>query len=242
MLFGGRRWMVDNREVSTADVHEEEVESRYEATFGVLLVIGLQATLAGVSLGAGWTLIGLPGWVWLIAVVPEAALLLVLSWSLPRHRLEQMGRRRTVALVLVGVITAADAFALVALIASLLGGHEKSGGELLLKGATIWGTNMITFGLLFWEVDRGGPARRREPDPPPRDFQFPQDENPTLAEPGWHPRLADYVYVSFTNAVAFSPTDVMPLSRRVKMMMLAEAAVSAITTLLVAARAVNILR
>ena len=129
------------------------------------------------------------------------------------------------ALVLVGVISAADAFALVALIASLLSRHEKSGGELLLKGATIWGTNMVTFGLLFWEFVRGGPARRREPDPPPRDFQFPQDENPTLAEPGWHPRLADYVYVSFTNAVAFSPTDVMPLSRRVKMMMLVEAAV-----------------
>jgi hypothetical protein len=241
MFFGGRRRIVDNREVSTADVHEEEVESRYEATFGVLLVIGLQASLAGVSLGNGWTLIGLPGWVWLIAVVPEAALLLVLSWSLPRHRFEQMGLRRTLALVLVGVISAADAFALVALIASLLSGHEKSGGELLLKGATIWGTNMITFGLLFWEFDRGGPARRREPDPPPRDFQFPQDENPTLAEPGWHPRLADYVYVSFTNAVAFSPTDVMPLGRLVKMMMLAEAAVSAITILLVAARAVNIL-
>jgi uncharacterized membrane protein len=242
MLFGGRRGIGDNREVSTADWHEEEVESRYEATAAVLVVIGLQATLAGVSLGHGWTLIGLPGWVWLIAVVPEGALLLVLSWSLPRHRLEQMGHRRTVALVLVGVITAADAFALVALIASLLSGHEKSGGELLLKGATIWGTNMITFGLLFWEFDRGGPARRREPDPPPRDFQFPQDENPALAEPAWHPRLADYVYLSFTNAVAFSPTDVMPLTRRVKMMMLAEAAVSAITTLLVAARAVNILR
>ena len=98
-----------------------------------------------------------------------------------------------VALVLVGVIAAADAFALVALIASLSSGHEKSGGELLLKGATIWGTNMIAFGLLFWEFDRGGPTRRREPDPPPRDFQFPHDENPPMAEPGWHPRRADYV-------------------------------------------------
>jgi uncharacterized membrane protein len=228
--------------MSTPDAHEEEVESRYEASSGVLIVIGLQAMLAGVSLQNGWTLIGLSGWVWLILVVPEAGLLLALSWSLPRHRLEQMGRRRTVALVLVGVISAADAFELGALIASLLSGHEKSGAELLLKGATIWGTNMITFGLLFWEFDRGGPTRRREPDPPPRDFQFPQDENPTLAQPAWHPRVADYVYVSFTNAVAFSPTDVMPLTRRVKMMMLAEAAVSAITTLLVAARAVNILR
>jgi uncharacterized membrane protein len=234
--------IVDNRQVSTADLHEEEVESRFEATFAVVVVIGLQVALALVSLGAGWKLIGLPGWVWLIPVVPEAALLLALAWSLPRHRLEQMGHRRTAALALVGVITAANVLALVALIASLLSAQEKSGGELLLKGATIWGTNVITFGLLFWEFDRGGPTRRRAPDPPPRDFQFPQDENPTLAEPGWHPRLADYVYISFTNAIAFSPTDAMPLTRRVKMMMLAESAISAMTVLLVAARAVNILR
>jgi uncharacterized membrane protein len=227
--------------VSKEDLHEEEIESRYEATFGVALVIVLQVTLALVSLGGGWTLIGLPGWVWLIAVLPEAALLLLLAWSPPRHRLEQMGRRRTVALALVGVITAANVLALGALISSLLSGHEKSGGELLLKGATIWSTNVITFGLLFWEFDRGGPIRRSRPDPPPRDFQFPQDENPRLAEPNWYPRLADYVYVSFTNAIAFSPTDAMPLTRRVKMMMLTESAISATTVLLVAARAVNIL-
>jgi uncharacterized membrane protein len=71
---------------------------------------------------------------------------------------------------------------------------------------------------------------------------FPQDENPTLAEPDWHPRLPDYAYISFTNAIAFSPTDAMLLTRRVKMMMLAESAISATTVLLVAARAVNILR
>jgi hypothetical protein len=227
--------------VSLADLHEEEFESRYEATFGVVIVIALQVTLAVVSLGGGWTLVGLPGWVWLIPAVPEAALLFTLAWSESRHRLEQMGRRRTVALALVGVITAANVLALGALIASLLSGHEKSGGELLLKGATIWGTNVVTFGLLFWEIDRGGPIRRDSPDPPPRDFQFPQDENPGLAEPGWRPRLADYVYVSYTNSVAFSPTDAMPLTRRAKMMMLTESAISASTVLLVAARAVNIL-
>jgi hypothetical protein len=234
--------MVDNREVSMADEREEELESRYEATFAVGLVIGLQVTLALVSLGGGWKLIGLPGWVWLMPAVPEAGLLLALAWSAPRHRLEQRGQRRTAALVLVGVITVANVLALTALIASLLSAEEKSGGELLLKGVTIWGTNVITFGLLFWEFDRGGPIRRQAPDPPPHDFQFPQDENPTLAEPDWHPRLADYVYISFTNAIAFSPTDAMPLTRRVKMMMLAESAISATTVLLVAARAVNILR
>jgi uncharacterized membrane protein len=234
--------IVDNGEVGTTDLREEEIESRFEATLAVGLVIGLQLTLALVSLGGGWKLIGLPGWIWLIPAAPEAALLVALSWSAPRQRLEQMGQRRTVALALVGVITAANALALVALIASLLSAQEKSGGELLFKGATIWSTNVITFGLLFWEFDRGGPIRRRAPEPPPRDFQFPQDENPTLAEPSWHPRLADYVYVSFTNAIAFSPTDAMPLTRRAKMMMLAESAISATTVLLVAARAVNILR
>jgi hypothetical protein len=229
-------------EVSTGELHEEEIESRFEATFAVGLVITLQATLAVFSLAHGWTLVGLPGWVWLIPAVPEAVLLLPLAFAQPRHRLEQMGLRRRFALALVAVITTANVVALIALIASLLSAEEKSGGELLLKGATIWSTNVITFGLLFWEIDRGGPIRRLSSDPPPRDFQFPQDENPTLAEPNWLPRLADYIYVSYTNSIAFSPTDSMPLKRRAKMMMLAESAISATTVLLVAARAVNILR
>jgi uncharacterized membrane protein len=222
-------------------VREEEIESRYEASSGVGLVMALQVTLALVSLAGGWKLIGLPGWVWLIPVVPEAALLASLAWSVPRHRLEQMGRRRESALTLVGVITIANMLALAALIASLVAAQEKSGAELLLKGATIWSTNMMTFGLLFWEVDRGGPMRRLAASPPPHDFQFPQDENPKLAEPNWRPRLTDYIYISFTNAIAFSPTDAMPLTRRAKLLMLSESAVSAVTVLLIAARAVNIL-
>jgi hypothetical protein len=131
-----------------------------------------------VSLEAGRKLVGLPGWVWLIPAGPESALLLALAWSRPRHRLEQMGHRRTAALALVGVITAANALALIALIASLLSAQEKSGGELLLKGAMIWSTNVITFGLLFWEFDRGGPIRRRARDPPPHDFQFSAGREP----------------------------------------------------------------
>ena len=100
---------------------------------------------------------------------------------------------------------------------------------------------MIAYGLWFWALDRGGPIRRREPDPPPPDFQFPQMENPQFAEPGWYPRLFDYVYVSFTNSLAFSPTDAMPLTRRMKLLMLSEAAISSVTVLLIAARAINIL-
>ena len=101
---------------------------------------------------------------------------------------------------------------------------------------------MISFGLWYWAFDRGGPVRRREPDPPLPDFQFPQMDNPKFAEPGWQPHLLDYIYVSFTNSIAFSPTDTMPLTRQAKLLMLIQSAASAITVLLVAARAVNILR
>jgi uncharacterized membrane protein len=224
------------------DDHSAEVASRWEAAPAVVLVIGLQLALAIVSQRAGWTLWGLPWWVWLLSVVPELMLLLPLAFSWPRHRLEQLGHRRTAAVGLLAAVSAANALALVALIGSLLSGEERSGAELLLKGLTIWATNVIAFGLWFWGLDRGGPIRRREANPPPADFQFPQMENPQLAEPGWCPRLFDYVYLSFTNSIAFSPTDAMPLTRWAKSLMMTESAVSAVTVLLVAARSVNIFK
>jgi hypothetical protein len=228
--------------VGESTVREEEVESRWEAAPAVLVVVGLQVLLAMLSRQERWKLWGLPWWVWLTVVVPEMALLLPLAFQRPRHQLEQLGQRRTVAISLLAVVSAANAAALVALVGSLLSGEEKSGPELLLKAVTVWSTNVIAYGLWYWGVDRGGPIRRRGPDPPPPDFQFPQLENPQLAAPGWHPRLLDYVYVSFTNSIAFSPTDAMPLTRRAKLMMLTESAASAITVLLVAARSVNIFK
>jgi hypothetical protein len=219
---------------------EEALESRWEAAPAVTIVIGAQVLLAFVSRARGWKLAGLPWWVWLVSVVPEVALLVPLAWQRPRRRLEQIGRRRTVALSLIGAVSLTNAVLLVALIASLLNGEEKSGGELLFKAVTVWVTNVIAFGLLYWAFDRGGPIRRIAADRPPPDFQFPQLENPGLAQPGWTPELVDYIYVSFTNAIAFSPTDAMPLTRRAKLLMLSESSVSSITILLVAARAINI--
>lgn len=221
-------------------VSEEEIESRWEAAPAVVVVIALQLLLALVSRAQSWELSGLPWWVWLVPIGPETALLIPLAWQRPRRRLEQMGHRRTVALALLAVIGLTNALFLVALIASLVGGQEKSGAQLLLKAVAIWSTNVIAFGLLYWAFDRGGPVRRLRPHQPPPDFQFPQMENPELANPGWYPRLVDYIYLSFTNSIAFSPTDAMPLTGRAKLMMLAEAGVSAVTVLLVAARAVNI--
>jgi hypothetical protein len=180
--------------------------------------------------------------VWLFPIGPELVLFVSLAWSRPRRRLEQTGHRRTVALVLLGFISLANALLLIAVIASLVRGDEKSGAQLLVKAMTVWGANVITYGLWYWEVDRGGPVRRLRPNPPLPDFQFPQMENPQLAPPKWQPELADYVYVSFTNSIAFSPTDAMPLSRRAKLLMLSESAISSLTVLLVAARAVNIFK
>jgi hypothetical protein len=221
---------------------EETVERRWEAAPAVLAVICLQLTLALVSLERDWKLWRLHWWVWIMAVVPEAILLVGLASGSARSWLERIGHRRNAAIALLAVISLENAAALIALVASLIEGQEGSGGQLLLEGLTIWGTNVIAYGLWFWGFDRGGPVRRRQPDPPPPDFQFPQMENPTLAAPGWHPKLLDYIYVSFTNSIAFSPTDAMPLSRWAKMLMLSESAVSAISILLVTARAVNIFK
>ena len=202
----------------------------------------MQLLLALVSRSQHWTLWIFPWWVWLIPIAPELLLLVPLAWHRPRRRLEQLGHRRTVAIALLGIVSLANAVLLLAVIASLVRGDEKSGAQLLLKAITVWTTNVIAFGLWYWAFDRGGPARRLKPDPPPPDFQFPQLENPQLAAPGWQPELVDYLYVSFTNSIAFSPTDAMPLSRWAKLLMLAESALSSITILLVAARAVNIFK
>jgi len=223
-------------------IREEAFESRWEAAPAVASVIALQVLLAVVSMVQGWTIWHFDWWVWLVPAIPEALLLGALAFDAPRHRLEQMGKRREFALGLLGVVSLSNALLLVAVLASLINGQEHSGGQLLLKAGTVWGTNTITYGLWFWAIDQGGPVRRCQPDPPPPDFQFPQMENPQLAEPGWFPRLVDYLYVSLTNSIAFSPTDAMPLTRRAKLLMASESVVSVLTTLLVAARAVNIFR
>ena len=232
----------DDTTVRNDPLREEELESRWEAAPAIAVVIALQLLLALVSKTQAWKVWVFPWWVWLIPVGAEVVLLVPLAWDRPHRRLQQLGLRRTVVFALLALVSVANAFLVFAVIASLVRGQEKSGAQLLLKAVTVWGTNVITFGLWFWVLDRGGPVRRRQPDPPPPDFLFPQLEDQKLAAPGWQPHLLDYVYVAFTNAIAFSPTDVLPLTRLAKLLMLFESALSALTILLVAARAVNIFR
>jgi hypothetical protein len=230
------------RRITRDPGREEEFESRWEAAPAVVAVIAIQLGMALASRAEHWRLWLVPWWAWLVGIGPEAVLLLPLVVDRLRHALERAGYRSIVARTLFGVVSLTNALLLVAVLASLISGHEKSGGQLLLKALTVWATNAITFGLWFWSIDRGGPERRLAPDPPPPDFQFPQLADPELAAPGWYPRLFDYLYVSFTNSIAFSPTDTLPLSPSAKFLMLSESAVSSVAILLVAARSVNIFR
>jgi uncharacterized membrane protein len=135
----------------------------------------------------------------------------------------------------------ANVISLVRLVDLLLNGQVRNGHALIWYAVQIWFTNVLVFGLWYWELDRGGPAERagthhREPD-----FLFPQMANPGCAPPRWNPSFLDYLYVSFTNATAFSPTDTLPLTEWAKVLMMVQSLASLITVALVAARAVNIL-
>jgi hypothetical protein len=101
---------------------------------------------------------------------------------------------------------------------------------------------IITFSFLYWELDGGGPESRARAAPDYPDFAFPEHLNPHVARPGWRPEFFDYLYLGFTNATAFSPTDVMPLSRWAKLAMAVQATACLVVMGLVIARAVNILK
>ncbi len=144
---------------------------------------------------------------------------------------------------LIALISLANAWSTAMLIKSLVDGAAGNNASLLLsRGASIYLTNILVFALWYWEWDRGGPVSRAQGKQPYPDFLFPQMTQPSLAPPNWTPTFLDYLYVSFTNAAAFSPTDTMPLSLWAKMLMLLQSAMALLTVAFVIARAVNILK
>ena len=172
----------------------------------------------------------------------EGALLVGLSVANP-VRIERRGTViRAASIVLIGLITIANAASAVLLIRAILEGKAGShAGPLLATGASIWATNVIAFALWYWEFDRGGPVNRARGTSQHPDLLFPQMATPELAPANWEPVFVDYLYFSFTNATAFSPTDVLPLARWAKLTMLVQSSVSLAVGALVIARAVNIL-
>jgi len=172
----------------------------------------------------------------------EGALLIALIAADPGKIDRRSGLLRTLSIVLVGALVLAALWATALLIDDLIhGGKEtNSASDLLLAGSTVWLSNNIAFALLYSELDGGGPAARAHRLPTYVDLAFPQQMNPQLAPPNWRPRFVDYLYLGFTNATAFSPTDVMPLSPWAKIAMAVQSVVSLAILGLVIARAVNV--
>lgn len=178
---------------------------------------------------------------WLFPAV-EGLLLVGLTVVSPHPRMRHTPLRRQIAMGLIGLVSAVNVYALVELTHYLLQGGKVGGRPLIFSGVALWLTNVLLFGLWYWELDRGGPVERAMKTPRLPDFMFPQMDKTQFAPAGWMPRLIDYLYVSFTNATAFSPTDTMPLSQTAKVLMTAQSVVSLLIVVLVVARAVNILK
>ena len=208
-----------------------KAEPAWPAQLTVLAAIGLQFGLPErLKVGPFWLIPGL-----------EAALLIGMFFATPNQLEHEHTRRRRVALGLTAFVSVANVYSLVELTRLLLYHHVSNGPELIASGVLIWLTNFLIFGLWYWEMDRGGPGRRAAGHDGAPDFLFPQMSDDRIEPRDWRPIFFDYLYVSLTNATAFSPTDTMPLSPVAKATMGTQALVSLVTLGTIVARAVNIL-
>lgn len=206
-------------------------ESRWPSVIALLAAIGAYVVLPARVLAGPR----------LLVPALELALLVPLIAANPKRIHQDTRDVRILSVVLIGVVNAVNVVTLVLLIRSLFEGGQGNGQELIRAAVPIWSTMVIVFGLWYWELDRGGPLARASQARPP-DLLFPQMTFPDLlGDDHWAPAFVDYLYVSFTNCTAFSPTDTMPLTARIKLLMMVQAAASLITIALVAARGVNVL-
>jgi hypothetical protein len=223
--------MPDSATPSTVE-NRPLLESRWPATLAVVAAIGLYVTLPDtLLLGPRWILPAL-----------EGAILVPLIVARPHRHAGEAGPARLAAIALIALANVGNVGSLVLLIHNLfIHGGGITGRTLVIAAIEIYLTNVIIFGLWYWELDGGGPARRLAEDPLLPDFLYPQMNTPNRAPPGWRPHFLDYLYVSLTNATAFSPTDTMPLTHLAKILMGLQSLASLLTVALVAGRAVNIL-
>ncbi len=177
---------------------------------------------------------------WLLPVL-VALPLAPLSARRHRHPNESPWIRKVV-LVLITIVTLANITSVALLVHRLLSSNVSQGTQLIDSAVSIWLTNVIIYGVWFWEIDRGGPHRRAGTEDLWPDIQFPQMGSPELSPPDWRPHFFDYLYTSFANGTSFAPADAMPLTLRLKVLFASEAAVSLVAIVVVGARAINILR
>jgi len=177
---------------------------------------------------------------WLLPVL-EAMLVVGLIAASPREIEYEHPRRKRVAVVMIAIVSAANIYSLIALSKHLLHHEVSNGHQLIVSGMLIWLTNFMIFALWYWEIDRGGPGQRAAGDDASPDFLFPQMTDDRIEPLHWRPHFIDYLYVSLTNATAFSPTDTMPLTPTAKSIMGIQSLVSLVTIGLIVSRAVNIL-
>jgi uncharacterized membrane protein len=208
----------------------ERRESRLPALLATLAVAALYLLLPeALTLGPG-------------VLFPVVAVICIVPLTIA----DALGRRhpvlRWLALALLTGTAFANLSALVLLVRELIASRSSMTGRELLAGAlTVWLANLVVFALAYWELDRGGPRRRETDGGGTPDFVFPQMTDAKELMPGWQPAFSDYLYTSTTNAMAFSPTDTMPISGWAKLFMSVQSISSFVLVVLVTARAVNIL-
>lgn len=178
----------------------------------------------------------------IVLILVEIALLFGLTIITPNnyHKISRI--RRVIAISLIAIATIANIFSLISLLGTLVTSDTQLSGEtLLLNAVAIFTTNMFLFALWYWEMDGGGPDGRLHKNKAP-DFLFPQMVHSNLISSSWKPGFTDYLYLSATNVTNFGSADTMPLSHRAKIMMMIQSLVSAITVVLVVARAISVMQ
>jgi|SRR5579862_1660335 len=200
------------------------------AQAALLLAIGLQVVLnSNLVVGPKYLIAGL-----------ELLLVFAIGLTEPHKENRVSHARRSVSLVLIALISLANAASIVLVAGDLINGSDIPGKTLIGSAGAIFLTNIIIFSLWYWELDSPGLTGIRKHDADPK-FDFPQMESQLPENKGWEPRYSDYLYTSTTNATAFSPTDTMPLTHSAKLLMGVQALISLLAVVLVTARAVNIL-
>jgi uncharacterized membrane protein len=206
-------------------------EHRWPAALAALVTIALQLALpAHLVPQVRYPIVGL-----------QAVVLVLLVAANPFRMNRESTVLRAGGLALTALVGLSNGWSAVLLVLALVRGHPTTPAELLGAGGAIWLTNVLAFALAYWELDRGGPAARAAGADDEPDFLFAQMQSPDLAPDAWEPHFMDYLFLSFTNATAFSPTDVLPLSRWAKAIMMVQSVIALTVVALLVARAVNVL-